>query len=251
MCMNKKTLFRLGRTGKIVLAICVSSCVYISSYSQQSSDTVATRIEEGTISDLPAKPFRMPSLSDVGGSSPFLSSEYRLGSVELGQGRVVNNVPLKFNSFNNALMVQRDGQELKLEFFEFAYYTDVDGNGGTKQFMFKGGYPEINGHNENAIYQVLSMGPKVHLLKFIAQKVEDMPTLGDYSRREIVTTEEFYVYVVGGEMKKIKSLKSGKQSLQEALPEFSSKIDEISIARKLKLKTESEISIVVEELNKP
>ena len=95
------------------------------------------------------------------------------------------------------------------------------------------------------------MGSKVHLLKFISQKVEDVPTLGDYSRREIVTTEQFYVYVPGGEIKRIKSLKSGKQSLQEALPALSSRIDEISTTKKLKLKSENEISLLVEELNKP
>ncbi len=214
-------------------------------------DTNTVKIEEGTLNDLPAKPFRMPSLTDVGGSSPFLSTEYRQGAVELGQGRVVKDVPLKFNTFNNAMMMIRDGQELKLDFFELVSYTEKDMDGNPRQYVFKAGYPEIDGHNENAIYQVLSYGSKVHLLKFISQKVEDVPTLGDYSRREIVTTEQFYVYVPGGEIKRIKSLKAGKQSLLEALPAYSSRIDEISAAKKLKLKSVSEISVLVEELNKP
>jgi len=230
----------------MVAAVCLAFTV-----NGLAQDSNAVRMEEGTINDIPAKPFRMPSLTDVGGSSPFLSNEYRQGAVELGQGRVVKDVPLKFNTFNNAIMLIRDGKELKLDFFELVSYTEKDMDGNPHQYIFKAGYPEIDGHNENSIYQVLSYGPKVHLLKFISQKVEDVPTLGDYSRREIVTTEQFYVYIPGGEIKRLKSLKSGKQSLLEALPAYSSKIGEISAAKKLKLKTESEISVLVEELNKP
>ena len=218
---------------------------------QESTEVPAVRTEEGKLADLPAKPFRMPSLADVGGSSPFLSPEYRQGQVELGQGRIVSNVPVKFNTFNNCIMVIRDGQELRLDFFESVSYRETEGVGAGKHFHFKAGYPEIDNNNENTIYQVISMGPKLHLLKYISQKVEDVPTLGDYSRREIVTNEIFYVYVPGGEMKRIKSLKSAKQSLQEALPELSTRIDEISVAKKLKLKSESDISVLVEELNKP
>ena len=236
---------------KVLIAALVCCGMTVTANAQDLSDSNTVKTEEGKIEDLPAKPFRMPSLTDVGGSSPFLTNDYRQGSVELGQGRVVNNVPIKFNTFNNAIMVIKDGAELKLDFFEFVSYKENDANGNPRQYMFKAGYPEIDGHNENAIYQVLSLGNKVHLLKYISQKVEDVPTLGDYSRREIVTTEQFYVYEPGGEIKKIKSLKSGKQSLVEALPAYSARIDEISTAKKLKLKSVSDISVLVEELNKP
>jgi hypothetical protein len=252
--MISKSLFGMSQTGKIAVAGICFLLVSLIGRSQDSNDVNPAnpvKIEEATIDDLPAKPFRMPSLTDVGGSSPFLSAEFRQGSVELGQGRVVNNVPVKFNTFNNAMMVIKNGQELKLEFFEYITYKESDGEGGVREFKFKAGYPEIDNQNENTIYQVLSMGPKVHLLKYISQKVEDVPTLGDYSRREIVTTEQFYIYVPGGSITKIKSLKSGKQSLQEALPDLSTKINEISVAKKLKLRSESDISILVSELNKP
>lgn len=249
--MSNKTLFRLSIPGKTLLVTFLSLSIALLGFSQASADADTVKLGKGTIDDLPAKPFRMPSLTDVGGSSPFLSSEYHQGSVELGQGRVVNNVPLKFNTFNNAMMVIRNGQELKLEFFELAYYKDFDGSGNEKQLLFRAGYPEIDEHNENSIYQVLSMGPKVHLLKFISQKVEDVPTLGDYSRREIVTTDQYYVYVPGGEIKRIKSLKGSKQALQEALPDLSARIDEISTAKKLKLRSETDISLLVEALNQP
>lgn len=91
------------------------------------------------------------------------------------------------------------------------------------------------------------MGPKIHLLKYLSQKVEDAPTLGDYSRREIVTSQQLYVYVPGGEMKKIKT---GKQGIADALPGMSAKIDELIKAGNLNLKSETDLTILVEGLNK-
>lgn len=243
-------LNRLFGTGKCIFVSLFSMMALTAVNAQTNSQASTDTAPAVGIETLPLKPFRMPSLQDVGGS-PFLSAEYRQGSVELGQGRTVTNVPLRFNTFNNAMMVSKDGQDLKLEFFEFVSYDEMDSKGSAKHYQFKAGYPEIDGHSDNTIYQVLSMGPKVHLLKYISQKVEDVPTLGDYSRREIVTTEQFYVYVPGGEIKKIQSLKNGKKSLQEALPEMSEKIAEIANANNLKLKSEADIAALVEELNKP
>ena len=213
----------------------------------QTTDSAAVKVEQGTIDELPAKPIRLPALAEINGS-PFLTADYQQGAVELGQGKVVTGVPVKFNIFNNAVMVLKNGEELKLEFFELVSYDHADNNGNIKHVMFKAGYPDIDGHNDNTVYQVLSLGPKVHLLKFMSQKVEDAATLGDYSRKEIVTTEQLYIYTPGG---KIKKIKNSKQALQDALPELAAKIDELAAAKKLKLKSENEISVLVEELNKP
>jgi hypothetical protein len=94
----------------------------------------------------------------------------------------------------------------------------------------------------------VSSGSKVQLLKYVSQKVEDVATLGDYSRRELVLSEQLYVYVPGGNIKRIKA---SKKDLVEALPAMSAKIDEIASANNLKLKNEAEIAVVVEALNKP
>ncbi len=219
----------------------------VSTAKSQTTDSAALKAEQGTIDELPAKPFRLPALAEINGS-PFLTADYQQGAVELGQGKVVTGVPVKFNIFNNAVMVLKNGEELKLEFFELVSYDQADNSGNIKHVMFKAGYPEVDGHDDNSVYQVLSLGPKVHLLKFMSQKVEDAATLGDYSRKEIITTAQLYIYTPGG---KIKKIKNSKQALQDALPELAAKIDEVAAAKKLKLKSENEISVLVEELNKP
>jgi hypothetical protein len=238
MVKNKMKL-RLLINVKLV-ASAVALFLATAAVAQDSSNTTAVI---GTIEDLPARPFRGPVLAEINGS-PFFTDGFRTADVNLG-AKVVTAVPVRFNIMSNAMMVMKNGEELKLEFFESVSYTDNNG-GEAKQVVFKAGFPEVDGHNDNSIYQVLSSGPKVVLLKYISQKVEDAATLGDYSRREIVTTEQLYVYTKGGGIKKIKK---DKKSIVEALPEMSAKIE--AIAGSKKLKTDSDITAIVEELNKP
>ncbi len=203
--------------------------------------------QPGTMDELQIRPMRLPSLQEVGGT-PFMTPDYKLASVQISDVKTVTAVPVKFNIFNNAVMVQKDGQEMRLESFKQVSYDVTENNGTVKHFIFKTGYPEVDNNTDKTIYQVLSVGPKVHLLKFISQKVEDINTLGDYSRREIVTTEQLYIYIPGGEIKRIKP---GKKEIVAALPALSGRIDEIASANNLKLKSESDITLLVEQLNKP
>lgn len=233
-----------------VLTLILSFFV-VSSFAQNGSTntpdqtTGAATGAEATIADLWTSPLRLPSLQDIGGS-PFFHDEYNPAKVQMVDGRIVSNVQVKFNVFNNLMMVQKDGAEMKLEAFDLISY-DRQVEGVSKHFIFRQGYPEADGHANTAVYQVLAYGPKVHLVKYLSQKVEDAPTLGDYSRREIVSSQQLYVYAVGGELKKIKS---SKQALTDALPAFSAQIEDIVKTKALNLKNESDIVILVNELNK-
>ena len=224
-----------------ILIISVVLFFSFNSFSQASPET------EVSIDDLKVSPIRIPALQEVNGS-PFFSTDYKMGTIHLKNNQYVPDMPVKFNILNNAIMVQMDGQELKLESFENVAYDEKDENGSVRHFVFGMGYPEIDKHNDRSVYQVLSSGPKVHLLKYISQKVEDASTLGDYSRKELVKTEQLYLYVPG---KDIKRIKASKKDIAEAIPELASKIEEIATSNNLKLKSESEIVTLVEALNKP
>ncbi len=218
------------------------------SYGQGNNNTIPDQSgnnQEAGMEDLQLKPIRLPALQEVGGS-PFFSNDYKLASVQVNNEKKVANVPVKFNIFSNAVMVQKDGEELKLESFELVSYDEQGNDGAIKHINFRKGYPEIDNHTDATVYQALAFGAKVHLLKFLSQKVEDAPTLGDYSRREIVTTQQLYVYIPGGEFKKIKT---GKQSVVDALPGMSSKIEEAIKAGNLNLKNESDLITLVKALN--
>jgi hypothetical protein len=203
--------------------------------------------QSGSMDELVITPIRLPVLSEVGGSM-FMTTDYRMANVVVNESKTVAAIPVKFNIFNNAIMVRKDGQDMQLEIFQEVSYESEETKGAKKRVVFRAGYPEIDRNSQRTIYQVLSAGPKVHLLKFYSQKVEDVNTLGDYSRREIVTSAEYYLYVPGGEIKKIKP---AKKDILAALPSLSGRIDEIASANNLKLKSESDITLLVEELNKP
>lgn len=204
-------------------------------------------VQEATIDDLEVKPMRLPTLSEVGGS-PFMTPEYKQGNIMIASNKVVPDVPVKFNIYSNAMMLQMDGQEMKLESFYLVTYDEIMNDGTVKHLQFRQGLPDVDNHNSKSVYQVVSDGPKAQLVKYYAQKVEDAATLGDYSRKELVTTEQLYVYTPAGGIKRIKS---GKKDLVEALPAMAAKIDEIVTTNNLKLKSEAEIALLIEALNKP
>jgi hypothetical protein len=230
---------------KYSLSFLFFSFLVSASFGQSGSPDQPGTGQEAGIAELQLKPMRLPALQEVGGS-PFFSNDYKIGSVQLNDEKTVPNVPIKFNIFSNAVMVQKDGAEMKLESFKLVSYDEPGNDGAVKHINFRQGYPEIDNHTATTIYQVLVSGPKVHLLKFLSQKVEDVPTLGDYSRREIVTTQQLYIYLPGGEIKKIKA---GKQSVTEALPGMSAKIEEVIKTGDLNLKNESDIIKLINGLN--
>lgn len=203
---------------------------------------------EASIDDLKVSPIRIPALQEISGS-PFLTTDYINATIHLKDNKYVADIPVKFNIYNNFIMVKMDdGQELKLDNFKSVTWDEKGDDGTVKHYEFAMGYPEIDRHSDRAVYQVLSAGPNAHLLKYISQKVEDANTLGDYSRRELVKSEQLYLYVPGKDIKKIKA---SKKDIAEALPAFASKIEEIAASNNLKLKSESEIVTLVEALNKP
>jgi hypothetical protein len=203
---------------------------------------------EATIDDLKVSPMRLPALQEISGS-PFLTTDFKSAVVHLKNNKYVADIPVKFNTYNNFMMVRMDdGQELRLDEFKSVTWDEKAEDGTSKHYEFATGYPEIDKHNDRSVYQVLTAGPNAHLLKYISQKVEDASTLGDYSRRELVKTEQLYLYVPG---KDIKRIKASKKDIAEALPALASKIEEIAASNNLKLKSESEIVTLVEALNKP
>ena len=233
---------------KFSLSILLLCFIVSGSYGQGNTNTApdqSSNNQEAGMDDLQLRPIRLPALQEVGGS-PFFSNDYKLGSIQVNNEKTVPNVPVKFNIFSNAVMVQKNGEELKLESFELVSYAEPGNDGAIKQINFRQGYPEIDNHTSATVYQALAFGPKIHLLKFLSQKVEDAPTLGDYSRREIVTTQQLYIYIPGGEIKKIKA---GKQSMVDALPGMSAKIEETIKTGNLNLKNESDLVTLVKVLN--
>jgi hypothetical protein len=100
-------------------------------------------------------------------------------------------------------MVRKDGSEQKIDPFEEITYLVYSNTGEANAFVFRQGYPDIENHSASSVYQVVADGAKVQVLKYLSQKVEDAPTLGDYSRRELVKSQQLYIYTPEARLKKL------------------------------------------------
>ncbi|HNN99333.1 MAG TPA: hypothetical protein PKN06_03665 [Chitinophagaceae bacterium] len=201
---------------------------------------------ELNINDLPLRSVNIPALTDVGGSI-YLSTDFIPATIRLKDGGVVKNIPVRFNIYNNAVMVRKDGSEQKIDPFEEITYNVYTNSGEANTFVFRQGYPDIENHSASSVYQVVADGAKVQVLKYLSQKVEDAPTLGDYSRRELVKSQQLYIYTPDGEIKKIILGKKAMSSFPAAL---TAQAEEIVKVKSLNLKNESDLVVLAQELNK-
>lgn len=239
----------IGNLQRVALLCSITLGTVLSTYAQgdvTNAPDHTTGSVQLNINDLPLRSVRYPNLSEVGGSI-FLTRDFNKANIVLKDGGIVKNIPVKFNLYNNAVIVIRDGSEMKVEPFKEVSYTEYNAAGEPKQFVFRQGYPDVDNFTDNTIYQVLASGPKVQLLRFYNQKVEDAPTLGDYSRRELVTNKMLFLYVAGEGIKKV-SL--GKKAVSGIFPSLATASEEIVKTEKLNLKNESDLIQLVEALNK-
>ena len=72
--------------------------------------------------------------------------------------------------------------------------------------------------------------------------------MGEYNKKEFVTIEHLYIYKEGGEIKKVKA---DKKAIVEAFPELSERVEALVSEKKLKLKKDTDVALLIEELNKP
>lgn len=190
--------------------------------------------------------WKLPEFATTEGS-PFLHSEYNTAFVRVKSGFTSGNVQVKFNIYGNEIIFIQNGNEMALDSVDFVSYTTMGKNGDIETIKLKTGFPAVNGHSTSSIYQLLDSGTKVQLLKYSFQKTEEVRRFGETTHKEFVTYQELYVNSTSGGMKKIKT---DLKSLQEALPEYAAQLDKIVNEKKLKIKRESDLILLIEELNK-
>ncbi len=190
--------------------------------------------------------FRLPNMENVEGS-PYLDNVFHNARIRTQSGFDTTGVQVKFNAYGNEFIFLEKGIELALDSVDMVSYSDVE-NGKLTEFTFKAGYPKIDNQNSNSIYRIMASGPKYQLLKYYSKKLEDVKSMGEYNKKEFVTIENLYIYKEGGEIKKVKA---DKKAIQEAFPELSDRVEALVSEKKLKLKKDTDIALLIEELNKP
>lgn len=152
---------------------------------------------------------------------------------------------LRFNLFQKTLEFKQGELILALDSLDMAIYLDTPGDSSTIHVL-KTGYPPIDEQDGNSIYEALSMSNKAHLLKYRLQKVEDIRSVGEYGKREIVTISKYYIYIPN---KGIFKIKPNPNSIAELFPTEAALINKIVKQSKLNLKKDNDLVKLMIELN--
>lgn len=162
----------------------------------------------------------------------------------------VKNITLSFNEATNEIYILKDSQALVLDgslpVTEFGFY-DQDDSLRVKT-AFRCGYPaQAQGAGTpKTFYQVLVNG-KISLLKLTGKKLLQINNSAGVPTKNIISTESWYVYDASGNT--LTKIRHNKNSLEESLPAYTKAIQAILEEKKLKLKTETDWAILLNELN--
>lgn len=191
---------------------------------------------------------RPPSVldrNDVDGS-PYLFNDYSIGFVKIRGGQVYSSVPVRFEVVSNELQFMQDGKEMVMLDVDSAAYLALAEGGAKISTVLKSGYPAIDGHTTNSLYEILASGPKVHFLKFHRCYITEQKRMGVPDKKEFVKDADYYIYVPAtGSIKKVKLSKKEIEEALSGVPEAAKTAEE----QKTNFKKEAGVRSLVAAIN--
>jgi len=187
---------------------------------------------------------KLPEFANVQGS-PYLHPDFQPAFVRLKSGFSANTL-VKFNLFGNEIIFLQNNNELALDSVDYVSYEAPNKDGKMGLIRLKSGFPAIGKLTQSTIYQLLDSGVNLQLMKHTSQHIDEVKPLGMAPYKEFITKEEYYIHITGEGIKKIKA---DKRSVQEALPQYARQIEELVKQKKLNLKKETDLVILVAALN--
>lgn len=198
------------------------SLSYICSYSQFSSGYGAPRISTGNNMATMANTdvFVTSRAVDVSAfdritGSPFLSPEARKAFIKLTTGEKFSNVLVRFNVYNNEILLDNGKQFLALMNIDSVAYNEILPSGNSQSVILKTGYPAINKNTAASVYQVLTSKNNIQLLKYYKLKIEKVKTMGMPDKDAFITTADYYLF--NSASKAMEQVKLNKKSVLNTL----------------------------------
>jgi len=180
--------------------------------------------------------------------SPLLSDEWSKGTVYFRDGGIAKDIDIKFNLEKNELYFNRSGELFLFNdpVSSFRILLQVEGN--TDELLFRSGYPVNGRFSKETLYEVIADGSKFQLVNFRFSYPSDIYVYGSTgSKKKFTPSEEIYVYDVAfGKMTKVKRNES---TIADALPDLRAKINQLTAANKLKLKSNDDLKKLFDLLN--
>jgi hypothetical protein len=128
--------------------------------------------------------------------------------------------------------------------FSFSYVENDQSN----LVFFRSGYPDFGKQNANSLYEVVTIGANIHLLKYLSKNIKQTYEYSGPAKKEYALLEDWYVY--DAKNNKLSLIKKDIASLSKALPGYASSIHQIVKDKKYKLKSDEGITSLINDLNK-
>ncbi len=178
----------------------------------------------------------------------FYNDEWDKGYILLRDNRIAQNIFIAFNIYTNEIYYIADSQVLVLDplipVAEFGIHDQKEDS--TKTTIFRCGYPATDNNTDKTFYKVL-VDNKISLLKHYNKKIIERNNQSGVPERAFIDSESWYIF--NTREKKIIPIKKNKNSLLTALSQYADKIESILKKRNLKLKTENDWIMRMNELN--
>ena len=180
--------------------------------------------------------------------SPLLSDEWSKGTVYFRDGGIAKDIDIKFNLEKNELYFNRSGELFLFNDPVLSFRILLQTEGNTDEILFRSGYPVNGRFSKETLYEVIADGSKFQLVNFRFSYPSDIYVYGSTgSKKKFTPSEEIYVYDVAfGKMTKVKRSES---SVSDALPDLRAKINQLTAANKLKLKSNDDLKKLFDLLN--
>jgi hypothetical protein len=183
--------------------------------------------------------------------SPLFINEWIKGEINLTDGRVFTDVPLKYNAYTKGLFMQSPAGDSIAVFSNLVASFIIKDPVTKNDFTFKQ-YPlaQIQGKSAEGLYFLVLLEGSTTLLKLIHKIIKKADYKEPYSNNisydTYEDTNEYYLLKNDGKLAKVKR---NKKSVMEALTDKESSLQEFVTAQKLTFKTDADFVRIVSKYN--
>lgn len=216
-------------------------------YAQGSLSGVETNGKFATqvfLSDTYGRPVK-PLPADVSGS-PFFSNDYHFADILLANGRRFKSVRMRLDMDAQEMhFISANSVESFMEAGSVKEIAYTDTAATITGYLFRTGYPAVEGKNSKTFYQVLING-KAELLRLVDKKIsERKDEISGIINKEYETREEYYLFVKG----EMKRLKKDRNFLSGVFADQQTALEQYIQSNKLNVKNMQDIEKLINYYN--
>ncbi len=195
------------------------------------------------IKDINGRPIMTKAYSEIEGTV-FLIDQWSKGKVKFADGRTFNDVLLKYNVLDDELSFQNNEQTLAfvepIREFELTYISE---NKSYKK-LFRSGYKDIPGSDENSFFEVMSDGT-VQLLKKTTKVIQETKQYNGPITKSFDESSKLYLIISG----KPTQIKKDKKTILTLLGNKQPELESYIKANNLNIKDDADVAKLITYYN--